>query len=591
MAAPATPGIARPRNETVSTTPPELVATCTSHDATVYAVIVTEAERIISVRAMVPDSDTPGRFVYQLVGPSGSANYQVRHRVTAPPVSGSWSISLFGVNTSWLPWNATEGEIRTAVEALPDLNPGDALVSGSLADTTDGVRVTIQNYRARVNYSKHAQLGFEDSGQNLRDAGGNLLPIETTTTTSAAGDIPIRAETVEGYGHYGWYAVAFRDGEFSGGTPWFRMADRSPTGWFWYSAPPTLTVTRPAESENFDGTAPLFRWQVDAIPPSVPLAYQEIYYLENINDDAVYAWATASVRPTDNAPHITLPRDTGGDVDAREFRLPHAILVNSPTASDRYRASFRVVNAAGQEAVVTRNFDIQFTPPQTVTGFTGQVHASRAYIDLSWNRTPDPQFSAYRVTIQPEDEPEETIFVTHDVDQLGYRSLEFPFNMDVTYRIYAEGITNGAEQVSEPAVWNTHVHFDGTVLSEVVFPRRVVVLRGRRDRRNNPVMDYQDDVPWNQRTPTRFTGTTSYDEFTVQHMLYGPGMMTAVEQRKEIGKIRAMVASGETLLYRDATGLVMPCHASPPRSTDPVSWNYQDITLVYTETSKPAVPS
>lgn len=584
MAAPAIPYLVGPSDDDAAMTSlPNLVARCNSTDADVYAVITTEAKRILCVRPMVYQYGTT--WMYQMVGPSGDLNYQVRHRVTAPPVSGAWAITLFGLATAWMPYNATADEIRAAIEAHPDLNPGDIGVDGSLTDTVNGVLVTIGGNRSRVDYHNGALHGVEDAGQNLRDASGNLLPIHTDDVTHATGDVPRGPDNPDGYGRYGWYAVALRDGEYSGGSRWLKQAARSHHGFFWHAAPPVLTVTRPTVDQSFDGTAPLFRWQVDNVVPSVPLAYQEINYVDNATDESIFVWATASARPTDDAAHITLPRDTSGDVAAREFRLPHFLHQNHGS----YRAGFRVINAAGQEDFDLVQYGIEFVPPPPTASFTHTVHPSKAYIDFAWTKTADPNFTAYRITVQAADKPERTIFISEDVEQESCRLLEWPFNRDLIFRHYTEAQDLDVHQVSNPAVIEDHVRFRGTVLSEVVFPRRVMIFPVRRDRRNSPGGDTVFRVPINREKPVGFSGTTFYHRFTVTFPLYDDDTYRTPQQQWDAldGTFFPMMQSGEALLYRDAPGRVLHCRAVNPNTIEDVEFLIHDLTVDFVQIERP----
>lgn len=592
MTAPAVPFLVGPNDDVAVTALPNLVARCSTVDAAVYAVIVTAGGRIVSIRPMVYQGGGGTTFTYQMAGPSGTNNFKSRHRCASAPVSGSWQVTLFGSGTTWIPYNATATEIRDAVEALPDLNPGDAAVTGTLTDTVNGVLIEIQNHRARVDYTAPGALhGFEDAGQNLRNASGNLEPIITTKVQAGTGDIPnLGTANPNGYNRWGWYAVARRDGEYSGAFQYLKQAGTSQIGYFWYAQPPIANITRPIESESFDGTAPLFVWSFTNETTHVPVTYQEINYVDNGDDTSVFLWATSSARPSANGPmaHTITPRDTGGSPEARQFRIPRSILVNSPPVSDRYRAGFRFQNAAGQETFVLRNFDIQFTPPAMITGFAGTVASNRSYIDFVWNKSFDPQFTGYRITIQPNGEDEVTVFYTTDVDELSYRSLEFPFNTDFTARIYAEAF-QVSEQISDPAELSFRVNFSGTVVSEMVFPRQVLVLPARRDRETISESEDTFRTAWGSQFPTRFHGKAFHNVVSATFVLTPPGFSTAQDQRQAINLFYDMIRSGEKLFLRDATGRVMACFATHPEIFDPVEFPFTELSVDFIQTERPEV--
>lgn len=591
MAGPVVPNRTYPlHNATLEPPLPTFRAECIDayqDEVRVYIRFWTEAGRIITIQEMAHAGG--GEYTYTPEEPTTS---QVMTIVCDPtPVTGAWAIGLFATRTTELPYDASTSAIQAAVDSLPDLNRGDVVVSGRLVEP-GGVTLSLRSNRGGIHYLQSYDHGWFAHRLGLRDGNGNLITPNLDITTPGVGTLP--GLGTHGYGEWWWDVISYRveaatsqEGRlYSGDTSNPRQAASGGQWPFWYSVPPVLTVERPAQSENFDGTAPLFRWTVDTGSPRVPVTYQEIYYTETTNGDAVYAWATDSVRPTDNAPHITLPRDTGGDPTAREFRLPRSILVNSPTELDRYRASFRVVNGAGQQAVIHRDFDIWFQPPQTVTGFGGQLSADRSYMDLSWNRTPDPQFVRYRITAEGGQLPETELFATEDVDELEHRTFLFPYNTDVTFRAYAEASTNGEHQVSEPAVWTTHVSTPGTtVLSETVFPRHHALLPGRRTRNVIPQAKRDIGDRWNQEFPT-IRGSRAFNR-SVQtvYPLYEAADVAA--QMATIATLETMYAGKETLLYRDGYGRVYAVQIVDMDETDPEDFRYQEVGLTLEQVAMP----
>lgn len=593
MVRPAVPVLLGPKNEDADPIIPLLRAKCaTPTSTTLYAVIVSPGGRIMAVREMTYIGGPDYKYEYQMVGPSGTQNFEVRHRALTTPVSGSWRISLFGSSTVWLPYNATVAEIGNAVEDLPDLLPGDANAIGSLTDSVNGVVVSIGNHQARIDYDTNTLHGFQDQGQNLRNAAGDLVLIETLVVNHAAGDLPnLGAANPLGYGEWGWYAVARRDGEYSNGSVPLKQADRSQTGTFWYSDFPTVNWTRPIEGQSFDGNAPLFEWAVTNETTQVPVAYEEINYVDNGDDESVFLWATAESRPSSKGPipHYITPRDTSGLPEDREFRLPHGILRNSPGGIDRYRSSLRVTNAAGQETFLLRNYDIEYTPPAAVSTFTGTVAGNKSFIDLAWSRTGDVNFENYKITVQPDGETERTIFLSTDPDELAYRTLDFPFNVGLTYRHYVESVQAGQEQISVANAFAEQVTFSGTVVSETVIPRRVLVFPARRDREDTPESDATYRTPWGQAKPVIFKGKGFHRVLSSTFVLIGPGYETARLQREAVEEFYRMIQGGELLLIRDATGLVMPCFASEPDMYDDPEYNYIELSATFIEAARPEV--
>ncbi|MFD7922536.1 hypothetical protein ACFV3R_25330 [Streptomyces sp. NPDC059740] len=98
--------------------------------------------------------------------------------VTGTPTGGTYTLTFSGQTTAGIAYNATAAQVKTALEALSNINPGDVVVSGGPHPGTPVVIAFAGQY-----------LG-EDVGQMTASATnltGGTTPAVTVATTTAGG--------------------------------------------------------------------------------------------------------------------------------------------------------------------------------------------------------------------------------------------------------------------------------------------------------------------------------------------------------------------------------------------------------------------
>jgi hypothetical protein len=104
----------------------------------------------------------------------GGANEQQTVTVTGTPTGGTFTLTLNGATTANIAFNAAAAAVQTALEALPNIGPGNVAVSGGALPGTPVV-VTFQNQLGRQNVNQMtAAHAF---------TGGTTPAIAITTTT------------------------------------------------------------------------------------------------------------------------------------------------------------------------------------------------------------------------------------------------------------------------------------------------------------------------------------------------------------------------------------------------------------------------
>src|SRR4051794_1675780 len=104
----------------------------------------------------------------------GGANEQQTITITGAPTGGTFTLTLNGATTAPIAFNAAAAAVTTALEALPNVGPGNVLASGGALPGTPVV-VTFQNQLGRQNVAAlTAAASF---------TGGTTPAIAITTTT------------------------------------------------------------------------------------------------------------------------------------------------------------------------------------------------------------------------------------------------------------------------------------------------------------------------------------------------------------------------------------------------------------------------
>ncbi|MEV8101076.1 hypothetical protein [Streptomyces sp. NPDC088135] len=98
--------------------------------------------------------------------------------VTGTPTGGTYTLTFSGQTTAGIPYNATAAQVKTALEALSNINPGDVAVAGGPHPGT-AVTVAFSGQYAGDNVAQ-----MTASGTNLT---GGTTPAVTVATTTAGG--------------------------------------------------------------------------------------------------------------------------------------------------------------------------------------------------------------------------------------------------------------------------------------------------------------------------------------------------------------------------------------------------------------------
>lgn len=100
--------------------------------------------------------------------------------ITGSPTSGTFTLTYSGQTTAAIPYNATAAQVKTALEGLSNINPGDVDVTGGPLPGT-AVSVTFKGQYIGTNV---AAMTSTDS------LGGGSSPASAVSTTTAGGADP-----------------------------------------------------------------------------------------------------------------------------------------------------------------------------------------------------------------------------------------------------------------------------------------------------------------------------------------------------------------------------------------------------------------
>ena len=555
MAVPAVPTIISPRDDVTSTSLPLLTATVPALSGqVVYAVLMTAGGQILSVNAMTNTTGTT--WTYQPVAPT-STNQITSFTLSAVPASGTLQFRLFDVLTVSVPWDADADGIREAIEASPDVGPGNVTVIGSLAGTYVEVQFVGDMSGLDIPPSGVASQIFVHSNvtKTLKDAGGTDVTVTAADLSAAVGDVPL----VEGQynGRYAWAAIA-REGSgtlnYSGGTPNFRYAELSEMATFWVSNTLGLTVETPTAGQVIDDLRPIFYWTVtNALEDVDPVDYQEVYYFHTGTGVGLYLWATDGSNP--NARDVPL-RDTRGRETDRRAHPARLIFTNGGT----YSATFFVRKASGQSATVTRTFTISYTGAVAPSTFNATLSSDKTYLDLDHTAAANNAlWRAYVYSVRDvgtalRDKSERIVGRVTDRLDTNFRTFAFPFNRPFIVAVEVETEVDGKLYygTAAQATFASGVPFSGTVISEVFSPETHVILPARQNRRKRHPKETFTRTPWGGREPVSQRSRAYGTEIECTYPIWELGNYEA--QRTTISKLRKFDenVSLETYLYRDS---------------------------------------
>lgn len=592
MAAPAIPSRIQPANGAVLTGLPLFKVNAPGANR-VYLRLKTPARRWLTVLEMTREGTTD-IFRHQLRAPGVSKSMTFQFNGTA--VRGSYRFRLFSGVSEWLPYNEADlSKIQAAIFGLPDFGQGYATVSGRPYQTS-GLVVTLTNNRNAMFQARDFYMGWSADVYGLKTAAGGAVGMTITTTTEGTGDLPSSTGNPNGYGDWYWDVIARgADGLFraidGGDTTNPREAAAAGDTMFWYSAAPTLTVTRPTAGQVFAGDAPLVQWSVGGTSTGTPIVYQEVNFVRA--SDGVQVWVAASdtVRPGDNARHPATILDPSLEPDATEYRLPKRILRNDTA----YRVSFRAINEAGQEALLVRDFTILYGPPAAVATFTGVVSGTSAWIDTSWVQVGSAYFSAYLIKWRPaevgwDSDQVRTIYRTANRLYLTTRVLEFPLGRPFVLGHFVEIVdASGEVQTSVAKEWSPPggaVMARVTVLSQVAQSgRKVVVLPARRMRSVPSNFNRNIRQPWNQQYPVVQGDKAFNHTYTGTYPIYVAGNIQA--QMTTIATLEAMAREQYPIFVKDFYGRAFyGALLAPLNVDDPEDYSYQEVSLTIEETAQ-----
>ncbi len=128
-----------------------------------------------------------GLYVPYAASPSESQTVTI----TGTPTGGTWTLTFDGATTSTIAYNATAAAVRSAIEQLPNVSPGDVVVSGGPGPGTPYVVAFGGQYTGTDVPAMTA------SGAGL--TGGTSPAVGVGTTTAGGGTGVGGASVAEGF--------------------------------------------------------------------------------------------------------------------------------------------------------------------------------------------------------------------------------------------------------------------------------------------------------------------------------------------------------------------------------------------------------
>ncbi len=168
-----------------------------SRDGTEYTESITLDVSAFTANTHYPDGHIPSGTVLAklgngLYGPYAAASNEAQTvTITGTPTGGTFTLSFDGATTAGIAYNANGAAVQTALEALPNLAPGDVSVSGGPGPGTPYV-VTFTGARAGVNVPQ-----MTASAASL--TGGSSPAVDVTTGTAGGTESPAGEGTAAGF--------------------------------------------------------------------------------------------------------------------------------------------------------------------------------------------------------------------------------------------------------------------------------------------------------------------------------------------------------------------------------------------------------
>lgn len=123
----------------------------------------------------IPSGMCLGKDASGLYGPYNGALNEVQTFNLGAASAGTFTITFQGSTTAAIPFNATVAQVQAALDALPNVNPGDITVAGGPLPGTN-VSLTFSGQYAGVNVSEITIDGALTTGETI-----------TIATTTAGG--------------------------------------------------------------------------------------------------------------------------------------------------------------------------------------------------------------------------------------------------------------------------------------------------------------------------------------------------------------------------------------------------------------------
>lgn len=168
-----------------------------SRDGTEFTESITLDISSFTANTHYPDGFIPSGVVLAelssgLYGPYAAASAEVQTvTITGSPTGGTFTLSFDGSTTAAVAYNANAAAVQSALEALPNLAPGDVTVTGGPGPGTAWV-VTFGGDRAGTNVPE-----MTASGASL--TGGTSPAAAVSTTTAGGAESPAGEGTAAGF--------------------------------------------------------------------------------------------------------------------------------------------------------------------------------------------------------------------------------------------------------------------------------------------------------------------------------------------------------------------------------------------------------
>jgi len=118
---------------------------------------------------------------YPVMLGAGGTNEVQRITITGVPTGGTFTLTYAGATTAAIPYNATNSQVQTALEALPNLGGGDAVVTGGPQPSA----FQVVTFGGALNVRDVTQMTATGNF-----TGGTTPTIAITTTTPGVSPLP-----------------------------------------------------------------------------------------------------------------------------------------------------------------------------------------------------------------------------------------------------------------------------------------------------------------------------------------------------------------------------------------------------------------